>query len=141
VPQPFPREFHVGGAGPVIITITSGEPCAQTDRFHIERMKIMTASNVFGLNFLQRVTGGHSAPIVGDYDPQSQTWGGIVTAQGCENECFNCCGNSSRTSYDTAQETTWTTFGATDVTTGTTRPDYESDNARDSGLEDDLAYD
>jgi hypothetical protein len=107
----------------------------------------MTASGIFGLNFLRPADGGGSAPIVGDYDPRSQTWGEIVTAQsagGCASECYNCCGNTTgSTTYDTQHTTTWTTYNATDVET--TRPgggvDYTSDSATDSGTEGDIDWD
>jgi hypothetical protein len=108
-------------------------------------MKIMTASNLFGLNFLQRASGGRSTPIVGDYDPQSQTWGGIVTAQsagGCANECFNCCGNSTRTRDVTVSETRYTTYDGTDI--ATQQPgggvDYSTDDCTDVSSEGDVDY-
>jgi hypothetical protein len=109
-------------------------------------MKIMTTSDIFGLNFLRPAAGGGSAPIVGDYDPRSQTWGGIVTAQstgGCANECYNCCGNNTSTDDFTAERTNYTTYDATDLITnnpdGST--DYATDAERDSQWDTDLVAD
>jgi hypothetical protein len=109
-------------------------------------MKIMTASNLFGLNFLQPAAGGHSTPIGGDYDPQSQTWGGIVTAQsagGCANECYNCCGNNTATDDYTMVQTSYTTYDATDVITNTPGggTDYATDSATDNCWDADVGSD
>jgi hypothetical protein len=150
VQQSVSRELHVSGWGREGFGHrhhhVRGTSRAQIDRFHMEKMKmkIMNTSNVFGLNFLQSTGRAGSTLIVGDYDPQSQTWGGIVNAQaagGCVSECHTCCGNNSSTSYSTSETTSWTTYGATDIETGTTRPDYQSDDVLDSGLEGDVSSD
>ena len=106
----------------------------------------MTASNLFGLNFLKPAAGGRSTPIVGDYDPQSQTWGGVVIAHsagGCASECFNCCSNNTHTTSSTVEQTTYTTYDGTDVVTngpgGYT--DYATDDCQDAYTDGDIDYD
>lgn len=96
----------------------------------------MTTSNLFGLNFLRPTAEGHSTPVVGDYDPQSQTWGGIVTAQsagGCASECFNCCTNNTITTVSTISETNYTSYDATDVVTNgpNGHVEYSTDDQED----------
>jgi hypothetical protein len=126
-------------------SITSRKSRAQIDRLSKEKVKTVTTSNLFGLNFLQQASGGRSTPIVGHYDPQSQTWGRIVTASAgdCASECFNCCGNSTGTSDTTVYVTRWTTYGSTDVITNTPGggTDYATDDEADEHNESDMEYD
>jgi hypothetical protein len=112
----------------------------------------MNRSAVFGLNFLT-APGGGGASIVGDYDPRSQTWGGIVTAaagppgnngsgsnQTCTSTCLNCC---PQTSYTSLVPTNVLTQGGSQVATANpdNSMDLGTDDQPDSSTEGDVELD